>query len=113
MPGGAAGHLGGVVGDDDAVESLRMQDAQHSRHVDIAVIDKGLLVVRRLTVDIPQVDVAELALGSVMLGRSVNIGVGHFSHVIAGAVDAFTYCCVAAYTSASGISAIVPTQNSS
>ena len=50
MPGGGAGHLGCVIGDDDAGELIFMEDGEDAEHVHIAVVDEGFAIVGTLPV---------------------------------------------------------------
>ena len=66
---------------------LSLKDSQHAQHVDVAVVDERLAIVRHLARDVAEVNVRQLALPAVVV--------------------------VASYTSPSVISASVPMQNSS
>ena len=78
MPGGGASHLRGVIGNQYAVVAVAFQDAQDAQHVDVTFINKGLLVVRHLATNIPEVDVGEFLLATVGVDSFVNVALGHF-----------------------------------
>ena len=78
MPGGGAGHLGGVVGDDDAVELIFMEDGEDAEHVHIAVVDEGFAIVGDFAGDVAEVDVGDALLAGVGGDGVVDVVFGHF-----------------------------------
>ena len=78
VPGGRAGNLGGVVGDDDALEIVVLQDAQDAQGVHVAVIDERFLVSWDFAPDVAEVDVGEFVSASVTIDVLVDVAFGHF-----------------------------------
>ena len=63
MPRRVAGHFGRVVGDHHALVVFVAQYANDLGHVDVAVVDEGLVIFRHLAAYIAEVDVADAACG--------------------------------------------------
>ena len=77
VPWGGAGHLRSVVGNDDAVEAVFVEDPQDAQHVDVAIVDEGLVIVRSLSADVAEVDVGDAMLAAVPLDGFVDVAFGH------------------------------------
>jgi|GEM_PF-4120366 len=45
VPWRVADHLWGVIGNDDTIEMILLQDFQHTQHINVAVIDECFVVV--------------------------------------------------------------------
>src|ERR1035437_2312677 len=77
MPGRRAGHLRAVIGNEYAVESVLLENGNHSKHIDVSVIDKRLVVVRHLAAHIAEVNIRNSFLPAVVVYRFVKIAAGH------------------------------------
>jgi len=56
-----------------AVEIVFLQDFQHAQHVDVAVVDKRLAIVRHFVADVAEVNVPQLLLAAVLFDGVVDI----------------------------------------
>jgi hypothetical protein len=77
MPGSGAGHLRSVVGNDDAIEVIAVEDGEDADHVHVAFVDESLLVMGYFAPDVAKVQVSDLALLAVTIHGVVNIASGH------------------------------------
>ena len=66
-----------MIRDDHPVEAATDVTTERLDHVDIALVDEHLRVVRYVTADVAEVDVADLAGSREALDRLVDIDVGH------------------------------------
>src|ERR1017187_4187312 len=79
MPWSGAGHLRAVIGNEYAVESVLVENGDHSKHIDVAVIDKCLVVMRHFAAYIAEVNVRDSLLHTVVVKRFVKIAASHLS----------------------------------
>ena len=77
VPWGRAGHLRGVVGNDDAVEAVFIEDPQDAQHVHVAIVDEGFVIVRSLSADVAEVNVGDAVLAAVPVDSLVELAFGH------------------------------------
>ena len=64
MPRSIAGHFRRMVGDHHAGKILVAQNADDLGHVDVAIVDEGLVIFRHLAAHVAEMDVADaLAAG--------------------------------------------------
>src|ERR1043166_4971575 len=78
MPGRGAGHLRRVIGNDDTIKTIFVENPEHPENVDVAVINKGFAIVRHFAGDIAAMDISELSLPAVDLHGLVEVARGHF-----------------------------------
>src|SRR5574337_129722 len=88
MPRRGAGHLRRVIGDDHAAVAVALEDPEHPDHVNVALIDENFVVPRHLALDVPEVNVADLALAAVPVDRFVDVARGHLGNRADAQLDA-------------------------
>ena len=78
MPGGGAFEQRRVIGDENAIKAVTVENAQHFDHVGVAVIDKHLMVVGDFALHIAQVDIGQFPGAAVAIHRRIDIRILHF-----------------------------------
>ena len=79
MPRSSAAHLRSVIGDEHTVESVTVEDRQDSQHIDIAIVNKCLPIMRNLAMNIAEMDIGNAVLPAVLIDSAVEVAVAHFS----------------------------------
>jgi hypothetical protein len=69
-----------MVGDKHAVELISPIDLERAHDVDIAFIEKHLVVMRHLAAHVPQMHVCNGSLPAVRVNRVVHISALHFGN---------------------------------
>jgi hypothetical protein len=66
-----------VVGDDNAIEAVAMEDREDAEYVHIAIVDEGLAVVGDFAADVSKVNVGDTALPAVGVDGVIDVVLGH------------------------------------
>ena len=73
MPRGRAGHLRRMVGNDDAVEGVAVENLEHAEYIHVAIVDESLPVAGHPAGDVAEMDVADPSLAAVLVDDVVDV----------------------------------------